>query len=74
MNMYIRNILAEIFTGKANPLLRKAIPAGFPSPADEYIESSINLNSYLVSNKEATFYVRVEGDSMEEAVFLMMIF
>jgi DNA polymerase V len=38
---------------------------GFPSPADDYIESSISLNDYLVSHKEATYYVRVEGDSMQ---------
>ena len=47
------------------PILERAVPAGFPSPADDYIESSINLNDYLVSHKEATFYVRVEGDSMK---------
>lgn len=47
------------------PLLATPVPAGFPSPADDYIESSINLNDYLVSHKEATFYMRVEGDSME---------
>lgn len=49
------------------PLLARPVPAGFPSPADDYIESTINLNDYLVSHKEATFYMRVEGDSMQGA-------
>ena len=40
---------------------------GFPSPADEYAESALDLNSYLVRNKTATFFFRVIGDSMTGA-------
>jgi len=46
------------------PLLAKAVPAGFPSPADDYAEERIDLNEHLVTHKEATFFVRVQGDSM----------
>jgi DNA polymerase V len=46
------------------PLLAKAVPAGFPSPADDYAEERIDLNDHLVTHKEATFFVRVQGDSM----------
>ncbi len=39
--------------------------AGFPSPADDYLEKSLDLNELLVSNKVATFFMRVEGDSLK---------
>jgi DNA polymerase V len=48
-------------------LLLQRIPAGFPSPADEYAESALDLNAYLVRNKTATFFFRVMGDSMTGA-------
>lgn len=38
--------------------------AGFPSPADDYIEQKLDLNSLLVKHREATFFLRVSGDSM----------
>ncbi len=49
------------------PLLLQRIPAGFPSPAEEYAESALDLNTYLVRNKTATFFFRVIGDSMTGA-------
>jgi DNA polymerase V len=49
------------------PLLQHHVPAGFPSPADEYIEKSLDLNTYLIRNKAATFFFRVAGDSMTGA-------
>ncbi len=48
------------------PLFSWAVPAGFPSPADDYVESCIDLNERLVQNKEATFFLRVQGDSMTD--------
>jgi DNA polymerase V len=44
-----------------------AVPAGFPSPAADYIEDSIDLNDLLVKTPSATFFVRVEGESMLDA-------
>lgn len=49
------------------PLLQHRIPAGFPSPADEYVEKGLDLNTYLVRNKTATYFFRVIGDSMTGA-------
>jgi DNA polymerase V len=49
------------------PLLLQRIPAGFPSPADEYAETALDLNTYLVRNRTATFFFRVIGDSMTGA-------
>jgi len=49
------------------PLLLTHIPAGFPSPADDYAEQKLDLNEHLVRNPAATFFVRVEGNSMVDA-------
>lgn len=43
------------------------IPAGFPSPANDYIDQRLDLNEYLAFNPEATFFLRVQGDSMTGA-------
>lgn len=48
------------------PLLARAAFAGFPSPAEDFIEKHIDLNEYLVRHKEATFFLRVQGDCMIE--------
>ena len=45
-------------------LAEEGISAGFPSPADDFKEIRISLDRELVKNKEATFYARVNGDSM----------
>jgi DNA polymerase V len=49
------------------PLALGRVPAGFPSPADDYVEYGLDLNEYLVANPPATFMVRVGGDSMIDA-------
>jgi len=46
------------------PLFSYRIAAGFPSPANDYIEDRIDLNKHLIRHKEATFFLRVQGDSM----------
>ena len=43
------------------------IKAGFPSPAGDYLHESLDFNRDLIKHPEATFYGRVDGDSMEEA-------
>lgn len=45
----------------------RSVEAGFPSPADDYIEETLNLEEYLVRNPEATFFLRVRGQSMIDA-------
>lgn len=49
------------------PMLGHRISAGFPSPADDYVEGHLDLNQLLVHNKSATFFLRVKGDSMVNA-------
>jgi DNA polymerase V len=49
------------------PLFYPKIAAGFPSPADNYFEERLDLNKALVKHPAATFYVKVEGNSMVDA-------
>ena len=46
------------------PLFLSRVPAGFPSPADDYIEGALDLNEHLIAHREATFFMRVQGHSM----------
>lgn len=46
------------------PLFTCGVSAGFPSPADDYIEGRLDLNQLMIANPAATFFVRVAGDSM----------
>lgn len=46
------------------PILAAAVKAGFPSPADDFIEHEIDLQRLLIPNRPSTFLVRVSGDSM----------
>lgn len=45
----------------------ESVPAGWPSPAQDYFDGDIDLNSHLIRNRPATFIVRVAGDSMTGA-------
>ncbi len=68
----MNNKPVEIFTALAAaqmaiPLYITRIPAGFPSPADDYIDKKLDLNEYLVKHPAATFFVKVSGDSMIRA-------
>lgn len=46
------------------PLLFARASAGFPSPADDYIETQLDLNRQLIQHPSATYFMRVVGDSM----------
>ena len=46
------------------PLYSSRVQAGFPSPADDYIEAKLDLNEYLIKNPASTFLVKATGDSM----------
>lgn len=46
------------------PLFENGISAGFPSPADDFLDTSIDLNKELIQNKSTTFFARVKGSSM----------
>jgi len=49
---------------QAQPLYAADVPAGFPSPADDYIDCHLDLHEHLIKHPAATFYVRVSGTSM----------
>ncbi|GFO71002.1 DNA polymerase V [Bathymodiolus japonicus methanotrophic gill symbiont] len=55
---------AEILSQLDIPLFNGKVSAGFPSPADDYIEKTLDLNELLVQKPAATFFVRAEGESM----------
>lgn len=44
-----------------------SVPAGFPSPALDAIQKKLDLNEYVIEHPAATFFVRVQGDSMQDA-------
>lgn len=49
------------------PIFSTSIAAGFPSPADDYIEQQLDLNQFIIKHPTATFFVRVQGESMRDA-------
>tara|TARA_A100001011_G_scaffold400610_1_gene516799 strand:+ start:11678 stop:12127 length:450 start_codon:yes stop_codon:yes gene_type:complete len=62
-----------IFYGNKGDVLKKlpiyegGVSAGFPSPADDYLDMDLNLHKYLVKNPVATFFIIAKGVSMEKA-------
>jgi len=49
------------------PLYLSPVKAGFPSPADDYLDKKLDLNEHLIKHPSATFFVKVKGDSMVQA-------
>jgi DNA polymerase V len=62
LRLYALSQTSEIFI----ILVDGAICAGFPSPADDYFQSRIDLNEELIRNPDATFGIWVQGDSMQD--------
>jgi DNA polymerase V len=54
-------------TREALPLYLSPVVAGFPSPAEDYLDRKLDLHEYLVRNNAATYFVRAAGDSMIRA-------
>ena len=64
--------VAEVYRRYSNrsayiPMYSQKVPAGFPSPATDYVEARLSADDYLVKNPIATYFVRVKGDSMMDA-------
>lgn len=58
-------IIKPLFKTKiSRPLFSVPVKAGFPSPAEEYIEAKLDLNKHLIAHPSSTYFVKVEGDSM----------
>jgi len=69
MRTLIKNKTMEIYEPDTSqkikmPFFGSQIPAGFPSPADDYLEMSLDLNEHLIRNPSSTFFARVTGSSM----------
>lgn len=58
---------ADTSTREPLPLAGASVKAGFPSPAEDFLEGPLDLNRALIHNPASTFFVRVEGDSMSGA-------
>lgn len=52
------------------PLFLSPVRAGFPSPADDYLDKKLDLNEHLIKHPASTFFVKVKGDSMVDAGIL----
>ncbi len=63
----IKGLLQQKAASYQLPLYGSKVQAGFPSPADDYIEAHLDLNSHLVKHPAATFFVIASGDSMTGA-------
>lgn len=63
----IEIISADTSTELSLPLVETGISAGFPSPALDFANSTIDLNKYLIKNPSSTFYGRVKGNSLKDA-------
>ena len=64
--------LLEFYTSNTDTkvalyVVENGISAGFPSPADDFLDLSIDLNQAFIKNKSATFFAKVKGDSMKNA-------
>lgn len=57
----------DLKTEVPRPIFMVPVAAGFPSPAEDYIEGSLDLNRHLIKHPAATFFVRVTGNSMINA-------
>ena len=64
---YLGSISAKDLPATFTKFFVEPVSVGFPSPANDYLESPIDLNQYLIKNGAATFLVRVSGDSMLDA-------
>lgn len=70
--MNIESNVSQIFNPNTKnkiliPLFLVGVSAGFPSPAEDYIEKHLDLNELLIHHKHATYFCKISGDSMVEA-------
>lgn len=58
---------ADLSSHESLPYADDGVVAGFPSPAQDFMSESIDLNRDLIHHSESTFYARATGDSMKDA-------
>jgi len=59
--------ISKAVPGLPIPLFMNYVPAGFPSPAEGHLDDTLDLNQLLIAHPAATFFVRVQGESMQGA-------
>jgi len=64
MSVTFLALTQETFQRVPLPLFGDRIPAGFPSPAQDYVEAKLDLNELCIKHPAASYFVRVDGDSM----------
>ena len=64
MTKVVEIFKADTASKKPLPLYLSRIKAGFPSPADDYLDKKLDLNEFLIKHPSSTFFVKVKGDSM----------
>lgn len=67
-----KTVLLEVFIPEVSkkipiPAYESFVAAGFPSPADDFLDRTLDLHELLIKHPVATFFVRVVGDSMRDA-------
>lgn len=67
-----RDLLSPLISPNKNPIFQlplylTKVPAGFPSPAEDYLSNKLDLNEHLIKHPAATFFVRASGSSMVDA-------
>ncbi|MGH7802327.1 MAG: LexA family protein [Thermodesulfobacteriota bacterium] len=66
--LYVTEIIPyEQHTKIECQLLLQRAPAGFPSPGDDYVDKALDLNELVIKHPAATFFLRVQGESMKDA-------
>ena len=66
-NVVSIDLVNEVMTKTKIPLFEHKVPAGLPSQADDHVEKRMDLNDYLIREADTTFFVRIKGNSMDNA-------
>ena len=64
MTIKLKAYLSGSWPLSSIPFCGESVPAGFPSPADDYLEQGLDLNDFLIKKPSATFIVQASGYSM----------
>lgn len=65
-NIRLTVMAPDLKTELELPLSSSGVSAGFPSPADDHLEGTLDLNKAFIRHKASTFFVRVDGESMKD--------
>jgi DNA polymerase V len=60
-------VVGKLYTNNTVIVLYSSVKAGFPSPADDFLEQSLSLDELVIQNPSTTFFAKITGDSMTDA-------